>query len=167
MADNFETDPATGGVTFASDDISNVHHQRVKIEHGVDGSATDTSSVDPLPTTEVVQSPQHERLTSASLSAGGNTDLTTSDIAGTTGKLMAIDVGASVPLKIDIQTVSGGRTTHSTIFSRAGHSLFWKTPHPDMITQTGGAGNGFGVSITNLDTSEAADVYATLYWDEV
>lgn len=168
MADNFDTDPASGGVTFASDDIGGVHHQRVKIGHGVDGTATDTSSVNPLPVAPQVQSPQSEQLTSTSLSAGGNADLTASDITGsTTGKLLALDFGATVPLKVNIQIVSGGRTTFTTVFSRAGQSGRWETPHPDFITQAGGAGNAFGVSITNLDTSESADVYATPYWDEV
>lgn len=111
--------------------------------------------------------PTNERLTSANLSAGVNVDLTTADITtGKTGKLAAVDVSASVPLRVDIQKVSGARVTLATVFIRAGATMMWKTPHLDHVTQAGGVGNGFGVSITNLDTSQAADVYATLYWEE-
>lgn len=48
MADN-STLPATGDV-IATDDIAGVKHQRVKVEYGADGSATDVSSTTPLPT---------------------------------------------------------------------------------------------------------------------
>ena len=44
--------PGTGGDVFATDEISGEHHQRVKISHGIDGSATDTSATDPLPVTD-------------------------------------------------------------------------------------------------------------------
>lgn len=50
MADNTVLSVGTGGDTIASDDISGVKHQRVKVEFGVDGSATDVSASDPLPT---------------------------------------------------------------------------------------------------------------------
>lgn len=46
MADNFVTDPGTGGVTFASDDIAGVHYPRTKMSVGVDGSATDVADAD-------------------------------------------------------------------------------------------------------------------------
>ncbi|MCP4339795.1 MAG: hypothetical protein GY799_13110 [Desulfobulbaceae bacterium] len=49
MADNTTLNAGTGGDVVASDDISGVKHQRVKIEYGADGSATDVSSAAPLP----------------------------------------------------------------------------------------------------------------------
>ncbi len=49
MADNVAITAGTG-TTIAADDISGVLHQRVKIEYGVDGSATDVSTTNPLPT---------------------------------------------------------------------------------------------------------------------
>lgn len=50
MADYVELNPgAGGGDQIAADEISGVKHQRVKIQHGVDGSATDVSSSSPLP----------------------------------------------------------------------------------------------------------------------
>lgn len=49
MADNTTLNPGSGGDVIASDDIGGVKHQRVKIEYGVDGSATDVSPAFPLP----------------------------------------------------------------------------------------------------------------------
>ncbi len=49
MADNTTLNAGSGGDTIASDEISGVKHQRVKVEHGADGSATDASQATPLP----------------------------------------------------------------------------------------------------------------------
>ena len=48
MADNVAI-TAGSGTNIAADDIASVFYQRVKISHGADGSATDTSSAAPLP----------------------------------------------------------------------------------------------------------------------
>ena len=48
MTDNVAI-TAGSGTSIAADDISSVFYQRVKISHGADGSATDTSSAAPLP----------------------------------------------------------------------------------------------------------------------
>ena len=49
MADNTELTAGSGGDTIATDDIAGVKHQRVKIQYGDDGSATDVSDTNPLP----------------------------------------------------------------------------------------------------------------------
>ena len=49
MADNTTLNAGTGGDVIASDDIGGVKHQRVKVEFGADGSATDVSAANPLP----------------------------------------------------------------------------------------------------------------------
>ena len=49
MADNVGYTPGTGA-TVAADDISGVLYQRVKIAEGADGSGTDVSASNPLPT---------------------------------------------------------------------------------------------------------------------
>ena len=49
MVDNTTLNAGTGGDVIASDDIGGVKHQRVKIEYGVDGAATDVSDTNPLP----------------------------------------------------------------------------------------------------------------------
>lgn len=49
MADNTELTAGSGGDTIATDDIAGVKHQRVKVQYGDDGSATDVSDTNPLP----------------------------------------------------------------------------------------------------------------------
>lgn len=46
MADNSSQ---AGNDTFATDDIAGIKHQRVKVEYGADGSATDVSPATPFP----------------------------------------------------------------------------------------------------------------------
>lgn len=50
MVDNTTLNPGVGGDVIASDDISGVKHQRVKMEFGADGAASDVSNSNPLPT---------------------------------------------------------------------------------------------------------------------
>ena len=49
MADNTVLNTGAGGDTIASDDIAGIKYQRVKVDFGADGSATDVSSTNPLP----------------------------------------------------------------------------------------------------------------------
>lgn len=49
MADNTLLNLGSGGDTVATDDIAGIKHQRVKVEYGADGSATDVSPTTPLP----------------------------------------------------------------------------------------------------------------------
>lgn len=49
MADNVTLNAMSGGTTVAADDISSVWHQRVKVQYGADGSATDVATTTPLP----------------------------------------------------------------------------------------------------------------------
>ena len=49
MADNTTLNPGTGGDDIATDDIGGVKHQRVKVQYGDDGAATDVSDTNPLP----------------------------------------------------------------------------------------------------------------------
>lgn len=49
MADNTTLNTGAGGDTIATDDLAGVKYQRVKVNFGSDGSATDVSSASPLP----------------------------------------------------------------------------------------------------------------------
>ncbi len=48
MADDIQITPGIGA-PVATDEIAGRHFQRIKITHGDDGTATDTSSVNPFP----------------------------------------------------------------------------------------------------------------------
>jgi hypothetical protein len=49
MADNTTINAGSGGDSIATDEIGGVKHQRVKVQYGADGSATDVSPAAPLP----------------------------------------------------------------------------------------------------------------------
>jgi len=56
MADNTQLDPGSGGDVVATDDIGGVKHQRVKLEFGGDGVATEVDHGDPLPSIDLAAS---------------------------------------------------------------------------------------------------------------
>ncbi len=49
MADDITLNLGTGGATLATDDVGGKHYQRVKVVHGADGTALDSSSASPFP----------------------------------------------------------------------------------------------------------------------
>ena len=49
MADDIELNAGSGGDTIAADEIGGKKHQRVKVQYGDDGAATDVSDTNPLP----------------------------------------------------------------------------------------------------------------------
>lgn len=73
MTDTVTLNPNSGvstTATFATDDISGVHHQRVKVEFGADGVASDVSAATPLPV--------NPGILASALSNGGQDVATTS-----------------------------------------------------------------------------------------
>jgi hypothetical protein len=81
---------AGAGTTIASDDIGGTQHQRIKIQHGQDGSATDVSSASPLPVT----APAATR-TTHSIAVGIQTDALMNNNSALTPKFFSETVTAS------------------------------------------------------------------------
>jgi hypothetical protein len=72
MADNTTLNTGTGGDVIASDDISSVKYQRIKLIHGADGvNAGDVSETNPFPVTLEHKNPQYKFLSGVS-AAGAN-----------------------------------------------------------------------------------------------
>ena len=115
-------------------------------------------------------SPQLTYVTTATIAAGGQATHDSAQITSAkTGYLMGLVVSSSVMLKIELRTVLNGAASGNKIvwFER---NLPWTTPGKAFISQAqdaGGGFDGFRVVITNMDTSEAADVYTTFLYDEV
>lgn len=112
MADNIQVSQGTG-TTMATDDVSGVQYPRVKISHGGDGSATDASSANPLPT---VDSGANSKLDSLLLELQSKAD--SSDLSGlaTSVKQDTIiaaiseatgSTGATVPSKAQLAGILG------------------------------------------------------------
>jgi hypothetical protein len=174
MSDNTQLNEAAAplGDIIATDDIGGVKHQRVKVQVGADGTAQDVHDGRPMPVKAGMTMPQTTAATAAVLAAGGSADLDSAQISsGLTGKLVALLMTASVSLKGELKTVLNGveSAVLLTFFSRAGESVPLLMPNKDFFTQmedaTAGL-DGFRVTVTNLDTSQAADVYVTHFYDE-
>ena len=114
------------------------------------------------------ETPKLSTLSSVALAAGASVDLDATAITtATTGKLRAVTVAASVPLKAEIKTVDGAAVVRDVVFTSDAMLTFrWTAPDRGYITVVGGAGKLFRVTLTHLDTVDAADVSATIYWTE-
>jgi hypothetical protein len=116
------------------------------------------------------ESPKASTLTSANLAAGASITLQAAAITtATTGQLISVLVAASVPLKAEIQSVSSGTpTTRAVLFTTdARLTADWTAPHKDWFQVAGGATSRYQVILTNQDNIDTADVYCTIFWDEV
>lgn len=173
MADNIVLDPGAGGATLATDEIAGKHHQRVKVQYGLDGAAIDVSHTNPLPSMLGLLAPTTSLATTASLAASGQTDLDSAQISvGTTGKLVGVLITSSVPLKGVLKTVLNAAESadKAVFFTLPGNIQPIIIPSREFFTQAHDAGagfDGFRVTITNLDSTTASDVYCTFLYDEV
>ncbi len=110
--------------------------------------------------------------TIAALAAGveSTTELRTAEEGGNTVALAGIDLASSVAARWEITQVDNDVSAIITIlFTQSGQSLLWRPPHRAYTTVTFGATGGFdGFQVlgTNMDTSEAADLYATFYTED-
>lgn len=114
-------------------------------------------------------SPINSYDTTASIAAGSTDNHDTADLGGNTRDLRKVIMGASVPLKGEVQSViNGSGTTIGVFWSAAGQSNVWEPPHPDYgtVVFSANAGfDGFRLIRTNMDASEAADVYSNIFYE--
>lgn len=119
-----------------------------------------------------IVSPIRDALSSASLAVSASVDLDGTTIgAAKTGKLVAVDVASTVPCRWDIKSRDGAvLLTFATLTTSAQQLTHrWQSPDKRFTTLLGnGVDENFRVTVTNLGWPGAtADVYATIYWDEV
>lgn len=117
-----------------------------------------------------VVNPITDAKSSASLAAGSSVDLDSTNVSsGATGKLMRVVCSSTVACKWAIKTHDGAsETSIGVVFSKAFDKAVWDVPDKRFDTIAYASGDeGFRISVTNLDNENAADVYATIYWDEV
>lgn len=117
-----------------------------------------------------IVSPIRDPVSSAALASGASVDLDGTTIgAAKTGKLVAVDVASTVACRWDIKSRDGAvLLTFATIMT-SGLELTrrWRSPDKRFTVLLGnGVDENFRVTVKNLSVA-AADVYATLYWDEV
>ena len=107
--------------------------------------------------------------TSSAIAAGSTDNHDSADLGGSTRDLRRVIAGASVPLKCEVQSVINAvGTTIGVFWTQAGQSYTWEPPHQDYcsVVFSANAGfDGFRVIRTNMDTSEAADVYSNIFYE--
>ncbi len=98
--------------------------------------------------------------------AGAEADLDSAEITEAE-KLWGADLSASVAYRAELKLVENTvESTISILFGRAGEPLQWRPPHRDFAEHAGASAGTdvFRASITNMDTSQAANLYATFYY---
>lgn len=170
MADNVAVTAGTG-TTIATDDVSAVHFQKVKL---VDGTA-DSSTVIPggaeglKVETDVPTNPAIDYASSTNLDASGTVNLDTGERASK--KLRAVEVFCSVPFKAALHTVDNGSESASPkgIGGSLGEGYWrWDSPSRDYVfTGTTGGTDAFRVKVTSLDANtDDASAYAVFYMED-
>ena len=106
--------------------------------------------------------------TSAALAAGSTASLTTPE--ATSKKLRMVCLWSSVAFKAAIHTVNNATESTDPVAVVGAESMgtvCWNSPHRNYVTLGATAGlDAFRAKVTNLDDSNAADVYATFYYED-
>lgn len=131
------------------------------LQINADGSINVVSGAE-QPTNPVV-----ETLSYQSLAAGSSANLDTDVVSSGTKKLRQVIVSASVPIKARIGVYNGSSFTNKIVlFAMANSHGIWTTPHQNYITfNFDGTDDVWRVEITNMDNTNAADVYATVMYE--
>lgn len=174
MADNVELPPGGGGAVAATDEVSGAHYQRVKLVYGAEGVvAPDVTKTNPYPVDpHNLSAPKYTYTTAVGLAAGGSIDLDSDQISsGKTGLLLSVAASSSVHIKCELKLVTNGLVTGTvtTWFCTSVGPCQFHAPakHFFQVAHSATAGfDGYRLTVTNLDISQAADVYATFMYDE-
>ena len=149
--------------------VNTVQRQRIQVTGPAATDIARAGASDGLSTSLSILSANRTHATSASVAAGGQVDLDATQISsGLTGKLVQVIISSSVPFKAELKTVLNASAS-GTLVTWIGHQIDCTFAHKKFITVAHNAGAGvdtFRVTITNLDTVSAADVYATFFYDE-
>jgi len=157
MADNITLNPGSGGSVVASDDISGVQHQLVKVEFGADGVATPVSDANPLPVQATASNPLQVR-------EQGAPSIHSETLTVSTGNSpQTVDLNASLgrnATTVLLQLVSISSATGSVAFDCDGSGSFSNTLVIAAASGPLAAANDIfkieGLSIDTLRFTEAA-----------
>jgi hypothetical protein len=112
MADNTTLSAGTGGDVIATDDIAGVKVQRVKVQHGADGSATDVSTASPLPVDQ----------TNTTVADGGALPAKGMQVGGTDGSVFQVistDNAGRVNVNVNGTVTTSGPLTDTQLRASA------------------------------------------------
>jgi len=186
MADDFIQLPADGaGKKLDSESLTiganTVHRERLQLSGAVAAEVLAVKNTDPAGSAYggvvrpiMVIAPARSSGSSAALAAGATVNIDSVAIVNAkTGKLVQVTVASTVAAKWVIQTRAGATIVTVDVLFTGGISgeqatAAWRSPDKAFVTLVGnGIDTTFRVAATNLDARNAADVYATFWWDEV
>ena len=183
MADGYiQVPPDSTGKRLDAESLTvsglTVHRERDQISGRADTEIADVRNSDPalsdhgLVTRAIdVVEPITDTLSSSSLSAGSSVDLNGTLIAsGKIGKVMGLSVASTVPCKWELKKVDGASeiTLAWIVTSPSNLTESHRPPSKEFMKQAHVSGDErFRITVTNLDGRNAANVYATLCWDQV
>lgn len=146
-----------------------VERQRVQLAGDASDAVAAITLSDGVPVSAAITTPTVSHSSVSSIAAGGNADIDSTQMpVSLTGKLSQVFVSGSVPFKAVVKTVQNNVESGPLITRIASLSTDIKLVSKRFITiaYSASAGfDGFRVTITNLDTSEAADFYSTFLYD--
>lgn len=173
MADNFDTNAASGGVTFASDDITGVHYPIIKLGIGALDSVTllsGNSGTKDGGTVRVVLATDQPQLTNA-LKVDGSAVTQPVSIAAT----VTVDAsGTTVPVDSELTTADldtgAGTDTRAVVglvLAESGGGLLVGSAHPIPISDNSGSltvdnGGTFAVQAAQSGTWNITNVSGTV-----
>lgn len=163
MADNLTLNAGSGGATLATDEISSVHHQLVKVEFGVADSATLVSSSNPLPSDPSDRAARDcgkidvaalDQYTPVDIDSGAGTVNAVPVTIGVSASGGAFITGdAANGLDVDVTRVSGTVTISGTVTANAGTNLNTST----LALEAGGNLAAAATSLAVLDDWDETD----------
>jgi hypothetical protein len=144
MADNLGFNPHTGE-KFATDDVDGIHHIRVKLQAGADGTAADISDANPLPVSGDVS------VSGSIAPATGHT------LTGTPPVSQAVLAAPTTYLGVEIRETTGTTAATVVLYDNASaasgtilgtYSLLAGESRSEEITNGRAAANGIYAAIT-------------------
>jgi hypothetical protein len=152
----------TVGAAILGYDSGNTNWNRVEVDDAghlqvdiLTGGGSDN------PTTPAVEA----LTTTGDLAAGGNETVDSADLPDK--YLWGATLSGSVAFKATIYTsANNSDTVVDIVFGQAGTTVPWKPPHRHWAQAGSASGghDGFAINWVNLDTSEAATLYANLFY---
>lgn len=158
MADNTTLNTGTGGDVIASDDISGVKHQRIKLIHGADGTNDgDVSRSNPLPVAEAFST------RSDTFTASGNG--TTVDVSLKPHKNFSLQVqgtGAAASAWNVVVEGSLNNSKFTTILEHSNAGEFRNAADGETVWFNGGPFFYFRSRCVSITLGSATNVVATI-----
>lgn len=158
MPDNTPLNPGTGGDVIASDDISSVKYQRIKLIHGADGTNDgDVSRGNPLPT-----APFFSTRSDTYTAAGNGTTVNVSTMPCSKFALQVKQTGSGITAWNVVVEGSLNNTQFTTILEHSNAGEFRNAADGETVYFNSGPFLYFRSRCVSITLGTATNVVATI-----